>query len=625
MRKEFIKESSDGSKFWRIEILENTYTITTGKTGTKGKSSSNEFPLREITYMRAEDLISKKIREGFTETKQNSYKKILKRDFPFWDLYDTGIGTKVLVDINDPINIQLVLNALLKKLKKQVPIQKSKDSEADPYKLCYFYGSLNEEGKFISHRIQKLGADVEFTNYDVDSEDFFFKEISRRYPELHPEIYKWVSYAISLKNRVYRTEDDTAFSAAALALALVRKKYIKDFHQFLYTNDCNEEYQYEYIDEVLTKWGVCKKTMPLLVASRSSLDCGPAHDNIYFPDVLDEDDEDQMDFFVKCLLRDVRGGSSGNDKIKGTKGNHRKKLINEAIDFYVEPIFEELEIEVDRDRIFQAIDMLEKHKGIGLKKLQDSKYKIPFVEIEPTEQELYQSGYDYLIRKKKYPEAIKEYSAAIELNPTNADYYTDRGYAHRLNQDKKMAESDWLKAIELDTDNYQSHKNLAIFYQRQSIDYRKSFFHWDKLAKMTNEAEAILNRAYLQELLGNKEDAKIGYKQALEVKEPNVILDYAEILILTSNYKEAIEFVENQRFEKEGNNAVALFLQCSASILNGSDFTPFEKQLRQLVKTNIEFSWWFGGIEHLLKSRKIDAKQKERIQQLIELLKSANK
>ena len=60
---------------------------------------------------------------------------------------------------------------------------------------------------------------------------------------------------------------------------------------------------------------------------------------------------------------------------------------------------------------------------------------------------------NYLKKKGQYDMAVKEYSAAIVLTPSNPHLYTGRGYAYILKRDKQSAMVDLQKACDLGDKN----------------------------------------------------------------------------------------------------------------------------------------------------------------------------
>jgi predicted DNA-binding WGR domain protein len=62
----YIDGSSD--KFWQIEVLNNTYTVTYGRNGTSGTSQTKTFDDDEQCLKAAEKLLNEKTKKGYSET-----------------------------------------------------------------------------------------------------------------------------------------------------------------------------------------------------------------------------------------------------------------------------------------------------------------------------------------------------------------------------------------------------------------------------------------------------------------------------------------------------------------------------------------------------------------------------
>ncbi|EMM95573.1 WGR domain protein [Leptospira interrogans serovar Zanoni str. LT2156] len=62
----FQDDKSD--KFWQIEVSENSFTVTYGKTGTSGQTQIKTFDDKEICLKEAKKLISEKLKKGYVET-----------------------------------------------------------------------------------------------------------------------------------------------------------------------------------------------------------------------------------------------------------------------------------------------------------------------------------------------------------------------------------------------------------------------------------------------------------------------------------------------------------------------------------------------------------------------------
>lgn len=63
-----------------------------------------------------------------------------------------------------------------------------------------------------------------------------------------------------------------------------------------------------------------------------------------------------------------------------------------------------------------------------------------------------------------YKEAIEYYTKAIELNPNNEDYYTDRADCYKELGKWKEAISDYSEAIKIDSDWWGYYKGRAECY-----------------------------------------------------------------------------------------------------------------------------------------------------------------
>ncbi|EMG09400.1 WGR domain protein [Leptospira interrogans serovar Grippotyphosa str. LT2186] len=62
----FQDDKSD--KFWQIEVSENSFTVTYGKTGTSGQTQIKTFDDKEICLKEAKKLLSEKLKKGYVET-----------------------------------------------------------------------------------------------------------------------------------------------------------------------------------------------------------------------------------------------------------------------------------------------------------------------------------------------------------------------------------------------------------------------------------------------------------------------------------------------------------------------------------------------------------------------------
>jgi uncharacterized protein (TIGR02996 family) len=64
----FVDNSSAPARFWSIELKGTSYTVTSGKVGSKGRSSTKTFATVDAVREALAKAVSKKLREGFQET-----------------------------------------------------------------------------------------------------------------------------------------------------------------------------------------------------------------------------------------------------------------------------------------------------------------------------------------------------------------------------------------------------------------------------------------------------------------------------------------------------------------------------------------------------------------------------
>lgn len=72
MKRIFINQSGDSNKFWTIEQLENSYTVTWGKIGTEGRSNNKSFVTVKECSKEVEKLVKEKLNKDYQETDGNA-------------------------------------------------------------------------------------------------------------------------------------------------------------------------------------------------------------------------------------------------------------------------------------------------------------------------------------------------------------------------------------------------------------------------------------------------------------------------------------------------------------------------------------------------------------------------
>ena len=111
---------------------------------------------------------------------------------------------------------------------------------------------------------------------------------------------------------------------------------------------------------------------------------------------------------------------------------------------------------------------------------------------------------------------MRDFDKAIELNPTDPDFYYERGRIRKLLEDYDNALLDYNKVIELDpqADVYYSRGNL----KKRMDDFDGALSDFDKAIELDPEfADAYNNRGYLKYQLQDYEGALLDYDKAIEI------------------------------------------------------------------------------------------------------------
>ncbi|MBW1294536.1 hypothetical protein [Aquimarina litoralis] len=120
----------------------------------------------------------------------------------------------------------------------------------------------------------------------------FFDEIVTHaipFDGIHDTLWLFVdrSYYKENDTRFWRDSETPAGSTIASSLALIQKKYVYKYIDFLRTNDMDHEVdQYGDINNIIEKYGVCEETLCLAIARTCSA-CGQ-HGSEQFEEMLNE-------------------------------------------------------------------------------------------------------------------------------------------------------------------------------------------------------------------------------------------------------------------------------------------------------------------------------------------------
>jgi Flp pilus assembly protein TadD len=124
-----------------------------------------------------------------------------------------------------------------------------------------------------------------------------------------------------------------------------------------------------------------------------------------------------------------------------------------------------------------------------------------------------------LLNDGKVTEAIEAYSKALEINPDNADIYSDRGVAHLHNMDKIHCFADLNKAMDLQP-NYSYRYASRAFAKNNFGDLAGAILDYEKAVELDpDDAVAQNNLGLLLEQQGYKKSAEARYARADKLSE----------------------------------------------------------------------------------------------------------
>ena len=117
----------------------------------------------------------------------------------------------------------------------------------------------------------------------------------------------------------------------------------------------------------------------------------------------------------------------------------------------------------------------------------------------------------------EFEKAKQLYDLAIQHDPSNAEYYSERGYTLLVLDDLKLAKADFEQAIALDPEFADAYANRAELYEVEGA--------WDKALDDYNilldlepkNEEAYVWRAHAHRELGNWQDALSDFNSAIEI------------------------------------------------------------------------------------------------------------
>jgi len=142
----------------------------------------------------------------------------------------------------------------------------------------------------------------------------------------------------------------------------------------------------------------------------------------------------------------------------------------------------------------------------------------------------------------KYPEAIREYQAALDLDPVSVEAYRGLADAYKLSGMEKEAEGVYQKAIQIRSSDWLSYTMLGFFYYEQSR-YAEAEPPFQRVVELTpDNHQAWYNLGALHLSLGKYDLAGSDFLKSVRLQEgPAGYLGLAAVYSAQGRYRESVE------------------------------------------------------------------------------------
>lgn len=143
------------------------------------------------------------------------------------------------------------------------------------------------------------------------------------------------------------------------------------------------------------------------------------------------------------------------------------------------------------------------------------------IEIDPRSATTWEALGTLHKNASRYEEAIDAFQQAISIDPHNVSYHHNLGLVYSALERNDDAFKVFQKVLELDPDHSLTHASLGRFYKKEGLDALAQE-HIDKAMKQIYHSENEYNRACLDAIRGNNDQALELLRMALESKQTHV-------------------------------------------------------------------------------------------------------
>ena len=207
------------------------------------------------------------------------------------------------------------------------------------------------------------------------------------------------------------------------------------------------------------------------------------------------------------------------------------------------------------------------------------------------------------ITRRDFREAVKAYTAIAEMSPDESQVYVDLGYAYENIGDSDKALENYLKAIQLNNNQYATaFLRAGIVYSRKADrdNAMKMFDEAERLYQAASKNEGInavmRRRAVLFRQIGKYEEARAQFQQCLEsaramgleAQQITALIDLSYLAFLRGQAAEAethanqaVTIAQNKELE---NFAASGLNELGLSYYSGQDYQKAEHYFSQAVQ-----------------------------------------
>lgn len=196
-------------------------------------------------------------------------------------------------------------------------------------------------------------------------------------------------------------------------------------------------------------------------------------------------------------------------------------------------------------------------------------------------------------KQSNFEKAMEDYQKAIELNPKDYDAYSNIGAVYHSQLNFERAIEEYSKAIELNPNNYKPYNNKGYVYYLQS-NYHKAIENYTKAIELNTENDE--DKAYTYLARGNAYNIQSKYHKAIE--------DYTKSIELSPDSHKKFKTFSIETYTNRADIYIKLseIAQTESEKLNYKKLEKADRKKEQMIENRDsrrlrreEFWEWFDN------------------------------